>query len=72
VAKHDTNSKVTPLVVAMGTRLFGLAVSVWAVSVWAVLVWAISVWERFGLARFGLGTFRSDYEILQKSYMFTF
>jgi len=27
---------------------------------------------RFGLGRFGLGTFRSDYEILQKSYMFTY
>jgi len=27
---------------------------------------------RFGLGRFGLGTFQSDYEILQKSYMFTF
>jgi len=25
----------------------------------------------FGLGRFGLGTFRSDYEILQKSCMFT-
>jgi len=26
----------------------------------------------FSLSRFGLGTFWSDYEILQKSYMFTF
>jgi len=41
---------------------FGLAVSVWAVSVWG----------HFGLGRFGLGTLRSDYEILQKSYIFIF
>ena len=26
----------------------------------------------FGLSHFGLGTFQSDYEIMQKSYMFTF
>ena len=47
---------------------FGLAVSVWAVSVWAVLVGAVSVWPiRSG--HFGHGTLRSDYEILQKSYI---
>jgi len=28
--------------------------------------------SRFGLSRFSLETFRSGYEILQKSYMFTF
>jgi len=27
---------------------------------------------RFGLGHFGQGTFRSEYEILQKSYTFTF
>jgi len=36
-------------------------------SAWAVLVWAVSVTERFGLGRSGLETFRSGYEILQKS-----
>jgi len=28
--------------------------------------------SRFSLGHFGLETFRSDHEILQKSYMFTF
>jgi len=60
-----------------GLGHFGLADSVWAVSAWAisvsaVSVWAASVWRHFGLGRFCLGTFRSDYEILQKFYMFTF
>jgi len=31
-----------------------------------------SVAGLFGLGRFGLDKFRSDYEILQKPYMFTF
>jgi len=53
--------------VSTGTRLFGLADSVWAVSVWAV-----SVTGLFGHGRSGLETFRSGYEILQKFYMFTF
>ena len=48
--------------VTSGTWLFGLA----------DLVWAVSVGGRFGLGQFSLGTFWSDYEILQKSYMFTF
>jgi len=48
--------------VTSGTRLFGLAASVRVASVWG----------HFGPGHFGLGTFRSDYEILQKSYMFTF
>jgi len=43
------------------TRLFGLAVSVWPFRS-----------GRFSLSRFGHGTFRSDYESLQKSYMLTF
>jgi len=47
---------VTRLVFQRGTRLFGLADSVLS----------------FRSGRFGLGTFRSGYEILQKSYMFTF
>jgi len=50
-----------------GRRLFRQAVSVWDVSVWGHFGLG-----RFGLGRFGLGTYRSDYEILQKSYMFTF
>ena len=35
-------------------------------------VWAVSVTGLFGLGRSGLETFRPEYEILQKSYMFTF
>jgi len=64
-----------------GTRLFGQANSVW--PFWSEpflsepfrsesfrsgrLGLALSVWGHFGHE-----TFRSDYEILQKSYMFTF
>jgi len=44
-----------------GTGHFGLAFSGLADSVTGL----------FSLGRFGLETFRSDYEILQKSYMFT-
>jgi len=68
-----------------GTRLFGLAVSVWPIRFGrfglSCFGLAVSVWPfrsgRFGLAvsvtgLFGLETFRSGYEILQKSYMFTF
>jgi len=43
--------------VEVGTGLFSLAVSVTGL---------------FGLGRFGLKALRSDYEILQKSYMLTF
>jgi len=46
--------------------------SVWAIRSGDISVWAISVWGHFGLGRFGHRTFRSDYEILQKSYMFRF
>jgi len=35
-------------------------------------VWAVSVTGLFGLGHSSLETFRSGYEILQKSYMFTF
>jgi len=41
-------------------------------SVWAISVWAVSVTGLFSLGRSGLETFRSGYEILQKSCMFTF
>ena len=35
-------------------------------------VWAVPATGLFGLGRSGLETFRSGYEILEKSYMFTF
>ena len=41
-------------------------------SVLAVSVWGVSVTALFGLGRFGLETFRSEYEVLQISYMLTF
>ena len=58
----DWNSYSTRQKILTRIGIFGLAVSVWAVSVWAFSVWPI----RSG--RFGHGTFRSDCEILQKSY----
>jgi len=53
-----------------GTRLFGLADSIWPFRSEPFRS------DRFGLAVsvtgiFGHETFRSNYEILQKSYMFT-
>ena len=51
-------------------------ISVREISVWPIrsgrLGLAVSVAGLFGQGRFGLGTFRSDYEILQKYHMLTF
>jgi len=44
----------------------------WEITVRDFSVWAVSVTGLFGLGRSGLETFWSGYEILQKSYMFTF
>ena len=63
------------------TQRFDLAVSLWAfhsghfgqaLSVGAVSVWAVPVPERFSLGRSGLELYQSGYEILEKSYVFTF
>jgi len=50
---------------------FRLLIWVGDFSVWPIRSGRFGL-SRFGLGRFGLGPFRSGYEILQKSYMFTF
>jgi len=60
-----TNSNIA------GTRLFGLTISVWPFRSEPFRSGPIRSGQiRSG--RFSHGTFRSDYEILQKSYMFVF